>query len=169
MILSWKVISIAHVITIIKSEVFTYPIVIIFSMVVCLRCLLHHILSLIAYTFREKPALIFIIIVQFMMSANSRIPFCLTYRTRLFVQNTISLSSLCKLIWRHWTYKMPVEYIVEGVSKIKHILSVIHYAICGAVCFSLLIPLVMIERIYIYFFLLSSSNWKYELLPIVQY
>ena len=57
-------------------------------------------------------------------------------RTRLFVQYTISLSSLCKLIWRHWPYKMPVKiYFVECVSKIKHILSVIHYTICGAVCF----------------------------------
>ena len=29
---------------------------------------------------------------------------------RLFVHYTISSSSLCKLIWRHWTYKMPVRY-----------------------------------------------------------
>ena len=36
----WKDISIAHVITIIKSEVSTFPIVFIFSVVVCLRCLL---------------------------------------------------------------------------------------------------------------------------------
>ena len=36
--------------------------------------------------------------------------FSLADRTRLFVQYTISSSSLCKLIWRHWT-------------------------ICGAVCF----------------------------------
>ena len=28
---------------------------------------------------------------------------------------TISLSSLCKLIWRHWTYKMPVRYILSSV------------------------------------------------------
>ena len=62
--------------------------------------------------------------------------FCLEDRIRLFVHYTISLSSLCKLIWRHWTYKMPVRYIfVECVSKISHILSVIHYTIRGAVCF----------------------------------
>ena len=69
----WMDISIAHVIIIIKSEVSTFPIVIIFSVVVCLRCLLHHILSLIAYTFRENREFVFIIIVQFMMSANIRI------------------------------------------------------------------------------------------------
>ena len=75
-------------------------------MVVCLRCLLHHILSLIAYTFWENRDFVFITIVQFMMSPNI---------IRLFVHNTISLSSLCKLIWRHWTYKMPVRYIFSSV------------------------------------------------------
>ena len=50
----WKDISIAHVIIVMKSEVSTFPILIIFSMVVCLRCLLHHNLSLIAYTFPES-------------------------------------------------------------------------------------------------------------------
>ena len=47
----------------------------IFFLAVCLRWLLHHILSLIAYTFRENWKFVFIIIVQFMMSANSRIRF----------------------------------------------------------------------------------------------
>ena len=61
--------------------------------------------------------------------------FWLADRTRIFVQYTISLSSLCKLIWRHWTYKMPQIYFVECVSNITHILIVIHYTICGAVCF----------------------------------
>ena len=37
--------------------------------------------------------------------------FWLADRVRLFVHYTISLSSLWKLIWRHWTYKMPVRYI----------------------------------------------------------
>ena len=62
--------------------------------------------------------------------------FWLADPTRLFVQYTISLSSLCTLIWRHWSYKIPVKiYYVECVSTIKHILSIIHYTICGAVCF----------------------------------
>ena len=61
--------------------------------------------------------------------------FWLADRTRLFVQYTISLSSLFKLIWRHWTYKMPVRYTLSSVSKIMHILSVIQYTICWAVCF----------------------------------
>ena len=49
----------------------------IFSVVVCLRCLLHHILLLIGYTFRENREFVFIIIVQFMMSVNNRIRFVL--------------------------------------------------------------------------------------------
>ena len=55
--------------------------------------------------------------------------------THLFVQYTISLSSLCKLIWRHWTYKMPVRYILSSVWVILSIISVIHYTRCGAMCF----------------------------------
>ena len=90
-------------------------------MVVCLRCLLHHVQLIIAYTFRENRE------------------FVLEDRIRLFVHFTISLSSSCKLIWRHWTFKMPARYsvFVECVSKIGHILSVIHYKIRGAVCFQL--------------------------------
>ena len=52
-----------------------FPLLSYFSVGVCLRCLLHHILSLIAYTFRENRVFVFIIIVQFMMTANSWIRF----------------------------------------------------------------------------------------------
>ena len=62
--------------------------------------------------------------------------FWLADRTCLLVQCTISLFSLCKLIWRHWIYRMPVRYILSCVSKINSILSVIiHYTMCGAACF----------------------------------
>ena len=60
---------------IIKSEVSTYPLLSCFSVVVCLKCLSHHILSLIVYTFWENRNFVFIIIGQFMMSANSQIRF----------------------------------------------------------------------------------------------
>ena len=52
-----------------------YPLLSYFSVVVCLRCLLHHILSLIPYTFWKNRDFVFIIIVQFMMSSNSRMRF----------------------------------------------------------------------------------------------
>ena len=156
----WKDISIAHVIIFIKSEVSAFPIVIIFSVVVCLRCLLHHILSLITYTFRENRKFVFIIIVQFMMSANIRIRFA--DRTRLFVQYTISLSSLCKLIWRHCTYKMPVRYILSSVWVRLSIFSPLSIIQCvGLYVFSLPISLVMIERIYILclIIIIKSEVW----------
>ena len=54
-----------------------YPLLSYFSVVVCLRCLLHHILSLIAYTFWEYRDFVFIVVVQFMMSSNSGMRFCL--------------------------------------------------------------------------------------------
>ena len=61
--------------------------------------------------------------------------FWLADRIRLFVNNIILLS-LCKLIWRYWTYKMPVRYILSSVwMRWKHNHSVIHYTICRAVCF----------------------------------
>ena len=54
------------------------------SVGLCLRCLVHHILSLNTNTFRENPDFVFILIVQFMMSANSQIHFRLAERIRLF-------------------------------------------------------------------------------------
>ena len=40
-----------------------------------MRCLLHNIVSRIVYKFRDNREFVFMIIVQFLMSANSRIPF----------------------------------------------------------------------------------------------
>ena len=72
-----------------------------------------------------------------------------------------------KLIWRHWTYKMPVRYILSIVwVRFKHIFSVIHYTIYGAVCFRFThFPCDDWENIH--FVLISSSNRKYEILAIV--
>ena len=78
---------------------------------------------------------VYIIIVQFMMSANIRIRFGL--QIVLFV---CRVHHLIIIIWQ--TYLKALDlwndcqiYFVECVCKIKHILPVIHYAICGAVCF----------------------------------
>ena len=105
----------------------------------CLRCLLHHILFLIAYTFRKKREFVFIITVQFMMSANSRIRSTLQivlvflYSTSSHYHHFAKLSEDIELI------KCLSDVFVECVSKIEHSLSVIHYTIhytiCGAVCF----------------------------------
>ena len=111
-----------------------YPLLSYFSVVVCLRCLLHHILSLIAYTFRENRNFVFIIIMQLMISANSRI--------RLACRS-FSFACITPSHYHHWAnlsedielIKCLSDIFVECVSKIKHIFSVIHYTIYGAVCF----------------------------------
>ena len=99
-----------------------------FSVVVCLRCLLHHILSLIAYTFRENRDFVFIIIVQFMMSANIRIRFGL------------QIVFVC-------LYIIPSHYHhCANCASIFSQLCIIQYM--GLCVFILPISLVMIERIY---------------------
>ena len=86
-----------------------------------------------------KPRICFFIIVQFMMNANSRIPFALQivivclYSTPSHYHHCANLSEDIEHINACQTY------FVECVSKIKHILLVIHftihYTICRAVCF----------------------------------
>ena len=142
-----------------------FPLLSYFSVVVCLRCLLHHILSCIAYTFRENWDFVLIIIVQFMMSANNRIRYGLQI---LFVCTLHHLIIIIVQIhlW-HWTYEMSARYILSSVWArlcIFSKLSIIQYM--GMHVISLPNSLVMVERIYC-FVLLSSSNREYELLSIV--
>ena len=66
---------------------------------------------------------------------------------RLFADYTISLSSLCRLIWRHWTNKMLVRYMLPSVCLrliLSSQLSFIQYT--GLCVFSLLNSPVMIVR-----------------------
>ena len=133
-----------------------------FSLAVCLRCLLHHILSLILYTFRENREFVFISIVQFTMSANSRIRFGLQI---IFVCLYITSSHYhhcANFIWRYWTYKMPVRYNLSSVwvrLSIFSQLSNIQYV--GLCIFSLPISFVMIERIYLIclIIIIKSEIW----------
>ena len=162
----WKDIFIAHVI-IIKSEVSNFPIVIIF--------------------FRGRVSEMFVTSysVTYCIYIPGKLGFCSYHyfavydeckwsdtlwpadRIRVFVHYTISLSSLCKLICRHWTYEMSARLILSSVWVrlcIFSLLSIIQYM--WLYVFSLPNSLVMVERIYC-FVLLSSSNRKYELLSIV--
>ena len=84
-------------------------------MVLCLRCLLHHILSLIVFTLRENREFIFISIVQFMMSANSRIRFGLQIVFVCLYVTPSHYHHCANFIWRHWTYKMPARYNLWSV------------------------------------------------------
>ena len=133
---NWKDISIAHVIITIKLEVSAFPIVIFFFP----GCVPEIFVTSYSVTYcicvPGEPGICFHYHCAVYDECKYSDMFWLADRTHLLVQYTISISSLCKLIWRHWSYKMLVRYIfVECVSKIKHILSVIHYTICGAVCF----------------------------------
>ena len=88
------------------------------------------------------------------------ITFCIADRTRLFVQYTISLSSLCKNIWRHWTYVCfqftlsscddweniyiyilcLIIIIKSEVWTITHCLGLGHETMVCAVCLSIFLP-----------------------------
>ena len=139
-----------------------FPLFSYFSVVVCLSCLLHHILSLIVYTFQENWEFVCMSIVQFMMSANSQIRFGLQI---VFVCLYITPSHYhhcANFIWRHWTYKMPVRYNLSSVwvrLSIFSQLSIIQYV--GLCVFSLPISFVMIEGIYMLCLLIiiKSEVW----------
>ena len=112
-----------------------FPLLSYFSVVVCLSCMLHHILSRIAYTFWENWDFVLIIIVQFMMSANSQIRyglqivlFCL-YITPSHYHHCANLSVDIERM------KCLPDIFVECMITIEHMLLVIRYSIYGAVCF----------------------------------
>ena len=147
----WKDISIAHVIIIIKSEeVSTFPSVIIFFR----GCVPEMLVTSYSVTYciyvPGNPEICFHYYCAVYDECKYLDTFWLADRTRLFVQYTISYSSLCKPICRHWTYKMPVRYILSSVwvrLSIFSPVSIIQYL--GLYVFSSPISVVMIERIYI--------------------
>ena len=88
-------------------------------------------------------------------------------RVRLFADYTISLSSLCRLIWKHWTTKMFVRYMMPSVClRLRQFSQLSLYSLYGAVCLQLT-QFSCDDRENVYFILLSSSNRKYESLTIV--
>ena len=144
----WKEMSIAHVIIIIKSKVSTFPIVIFFRGCVPEMFVTSYSVTCCLYV-PGKPGICFHHYCAVYDECKYSDTFWLADRTRLFVQYIISLSSLCKLIWRHWTYKMLVRYILSSVWVRLNIfspLSITQYV--GLYVFSLSISVVMIERIY---------------------
>ena len=88
-------------------------------------------------------------------------------RVRLFADYTTSLSSLCRLIWKHWTTKMLVRYMMPSVClRLRQFSQLSLYSLYGAVCLQLT-QFSCDDRENVYFILLSSSNRKYESLTIV--
>ena len=117
--------------------------------------------------YQKTREFVFISIVQFMMSANCRIRFGLQI---VFVCLYITPSHYhhcANFIWRHWTYtEMPVRYNLSSVWVRLSIFSQLLYNMWGCVFSVYPFPLWWLRE-YIYFVLLSSSNRKYEVLPIV--
>ena len=138
-----------------------FPLFSYFSVVVCLRCLLHHILSLIVYTFRENREFVFISIVQFMMSANSRIRFGLQIVLVCLYITPSHYHHCANFIWGHWTNKMPVRYNLSSVWVTLSIFSQLSIIQSVGLCvFSLPISFVMIERIYMLcLIIIKSEAW----------
>ena len=157
----WKDISIAHAITILQSEVSTFPIVFVFRGCASEMFVTSYSVNNCIYI-RGKTGLFFISIVQFMISANSRIRFGLQI---VFVCLYITPSHYhhcANCIWRHRTYKMPVRYNLSSVwvwLSMFSQLSIIQYV--GLCVFSLPISFVMIERIYILclIIIIKSEVW----------
>ena len=117
------------------------------------------------YTHSGKTVIVFISIVQLMMSANSRIRFGLQI---VFVCLYITPSHYhhcANFIWRHWTYEMLVRYTLSSVwvrLSIFSQLSIIQYV--GLCVCSLLISFVMIERRCILcFIIIKSEVWTFTL------
>ena len=127
-------------------------------MVVCLRYLLHHILSLIAYTYRDNRGFI----LQFVMSTNLRIRFGLQI-VLVFLHSTPS----------HYHHCANLSEGIELIICLSDIflssvwvrlsifspLSIIQYV--GLYVFSLPISVVMIERIFILclIIIIKSEVW----------
>ena len=153
----WKDIFIAHVIIIIKSEVSTFPIVIIFFRG-CVREMFTSYSVTYCIYIPGKPGICFHYHCAVYDECKYSDTFWLADCTRLFVQYTISLLSLCILIWRHWIYQMPVRYILSSVwvrLSTFSPLSINQYV--GLYVFSLPISLVMIERKYILCLIIINS------------
>ena len=147
MIHFWYYIFITHLIIIIKSEVSTFPIVVIFFRG-CVSEMVVLSYSVIYYIYIPgKLGLCFHFlcsVYDFCKRADTLWP---VGRVCLFADYTISLSSLCRLIWRHWTTKMLVRYMLPSVClRLRQFsqLSFIQYM--GLCVFSLPISPVMIVR-----------------------
>ena len=68
-------------------------------------------------------------------------------RVRLYADYTISLSSLCRHIWRHWTTKMLVRYMLPSVClRLRQFSQLSYIQYMGLCIFSLPNSPVMIVR-----------------------
>ena len=153
--------SLSHVIIIMKSEVSTFPIVIIFFRG-CVPEIFATSYSVTYYHIHSGRtgnlfslflcSLWWVQVVWYVLAFRSHSFVCTLHHLIIIIVQiylkTLNLSSACQI------------YFVERVSKIKHILSVIHYTICGAVCFQFAHFLCDDwENIYILILIIKSEVW----------
>ena len=128
-------ISIAQDIIIIKSEVSTLPIAIIFFCGYVLEMFVtSHSVTYCIYI-PGKPGFCIHYYCAVYDECKESEMFWLADRSCLFVHHTISLSSQCKPIWRQWTHKIPVRYILLSVWVRLSIFSHLSIINIWAVCF----------------------------------
>ena len=149
----WKDIFIIHLIIIIKSEVSTFPIVVIFfrgcvsEMVVLPYSVIYYIYisGTLGLCFNYLCSVYWCPVYGICKRSDTLSP---AGRVRLFAHYTISLSSLCRLIWRHWTNKMLVRYMLPSVClRLRLFSQLSSFQYMGLCVFSSPNSLVMIVRI----------------------
>ena len=111
-----------------------FPLLSYFSMVVCQMFVTSYSVTYCIYI-PGKPGICFHYHCAVYDECKYSDTFCLEDRIRLFVHTQSHYHHCANLSEDFELYKMSVRYILSSVSKIRHILSVIHYTIRGAVCF----------------------------------
>ena len=130
-------------------------------MIVCLRWLCHHMMS-VSNTSRESWILFLVIILcSLMMYSNNRIHCDPKGRIRLFAFYTASLSPLCKRMWKYGSFKMLVRYILSSLClRLGQFSQLPFMQYMGLCVFSLLIFLLTNVRICVpYLTIIKSKVW----------
>ena len=127
---NWKDIFKAHVIIIIKSEVSTFPIVIIFSVVVCLRCFENIFCHLLHIRFGKTGNLFSLLLCSlWWVQIVGHVLACRSYTFVCTVHHRIII--IVQTYLKTLNLSNASQIILLSVC----IFSVIHYTICGALCF----------------------------------
>ena len=139
-----------------STKLSTFPIVFIFFPLLCASDVCYIIFCHLLHIRSGKPGICSHYYCAVYYECKYSDTFWLADRTRLFVQNTISLSSLCKLIWCLSDIYLSSVWVRLSIFSP---LSIIQYV--GLYVFRLPISLVMIEKIYILclIIIIKSEVW----------
>ena len=123
--------------------------------------LYHHSLSVALYRSQESWVLVSTTTVQSVTCVNNLGVLWREGRIHLLAHYTISWFPLCRVIWKHGTYKMLVRYILSSIClrlSLFSRLSVMQYM--GLCVFTLSISLLIIVRIIeLHLIIIKSEVW----------